>query len=120
MLQFTDAEIQTKAEQLGLVRPGQPIPTAAMASTVKAALVEERRASARAEKADKAQLAKSIVVQPNGAILVDGEPFPWLISQDPMEIDLRHDGSGSVRLTLLVENVQIIKPEPTPDSNESE
>jgi hypothetical protein len=116
---FSDTELQAKAEQLGLVEPGHPIPTAAMHSKVKAAIVEERRAADRQEQpAVKPRLAKSIVVEPGGAILVDGEPLPWLVAAQPMDIGLNPDGISTVRLTLLAESVQVLKPKT--DRTESE
>ncbi|MCC9154908.1 hypothetical protein LZP81_30785 [Streptomyces parvulus] len=116
--QFTDAELQAKAEELGLVKPGEPIPTAAMQSRVKAAVVEDRRATTRQEKPADARLAKSIVVQPGGVILIDGEPMPWLVAKQPMDIGLNPEGISTVRLTLLAESVQVLKPKT--DSPESE
>lgn len=119
--QFTDAELRAKAEQLGLVQPGKPIPTAAMASRVKAAIVEDRRSAARQEQsATEARIAQSIVVQPGGDILIDGEPLPWLVAQEPMDIRLAPtaDGVSTVRLTLLTDSVQVLKPQT--DSTESE
>lgn len=118
--QFQPAEVQAKAEQLGLVRPGEPVP-APLLNKVKAALVDERRAEAPKEPAAaEARLAKSIVIQPGGPILVDGEPFPWLVARTPMEIGLAPDAAGisTVRLTLLAESVQVLKP--ASDSTESE
>ncbi|MEU1496052.1 hypothetical protein [Streptomyces sp. NPDC005732] len=119
--QFTPAELQAKAEQLGLVESGQAIPTAAMLSKVKAALVEDRRAEARKDAPPaKARLAQSIVVQPGGSITVDGEPLPWLVAAQPMDINLSPDSDGvsSVRLTLLAASVQVLPPKT--DSTESE
>ncbi|MFF6985594.1 hypothetical protein [Streptomyces sp. NPDC010273] len=116
--EFTDTELQAKAEQLGVTTPGQPIPKAAL-SRVKAALVEERRTTARKEQPSaEARLAKSISVQPGGTITVDGEPFPWLVAAQPMEISLHPDGVSTVRLTLLAESVQVLKHKS--DSTESE
>jgi hypothetical protein len=118
--QFTDDEVQTKAEQLGLVQPGQPVPTAVY-SKVKAAIVEDRRADAHREApAAQPQMAESIVVQPGGAILVDGKPFPWLVASEDMAITLSPEPNGisSVRLTLLADSVQILPPKT--DSTESE
>ena len=118
-LQFTDAELRTKAMELGLIGPGEPIPTAAsVRSRIKAAIVEERRAAARAEKQADPVCAKEIVVQPGGQVLVDGEPFPWLIARQAMEIGLNPEGISTVRLTLMAEAVQVLKPQPS--KNESE
>lgn len=118
--QFPDPEVQAKAEELGIVGPGQPVPKP-MLNKVKAALVEERRAAApKTPAADKARLAKSIVIQPGGPILVDGEPFPWLVARTAMDINLAPDTDGisTVRLTLLADSVQVLKP--VSDSTESE
>jgi hypothetical protein len=117
-LQFTDAELQAKAEQLGLVNPGEPMASKAMHSRVKAVIVEERRAAAQKEKAPDPVCAKEIVVQPGGQILIDGEPFPWLIANVPMEIGLNPGGVSTVRLTLMAEAVQVLKPKTS--KNESE
>lgn len=120
--QFPEAELQAKAVQLGLVQEGQAIPTAAMASKVKAAIVEDRRAAKRqGQPATEPVCAKEIVVQPGGAVLIDGEPFPWLIAKQSMEIGLDPEPGGisTVRLTLLAESVQVIKPEKS-QSKESE
>lgn len=118
MQQFTPAELTAKAEQLGILQPGNVL-SAAMASKVKAAIVEERRAVARQEApALEARLAKEIVVDPGGAILIDGEPFPWLVAKQAMDVTLNPHGVSTVRLTLLAESVQILKPKT--DSTESE
>lgn len=117
-LQFTDAELTAKAVQLGLIGQDQALPRQAR-SRVAAALVEERRAEARQDKAAEPVCAKEIVVQPGGAVLVDGEPFPWLIAKQPMEIGLNPEGISTVRMTLLTEAVQILKPQHNPE-NESE
>lgn len=117
---FQPAEVQAKAEQLGIVEPGEPVPTA-MLNKVKAALVEERRAAApKKPAAAETRPAKSIVIEPGGSILVDGEPFPWLVARTPMEIGLAPDSAGisTVRLTLLADCVQVLKP--VTDSTESE
>lgn len=116
--QFTSAELQAKAVQLGVIAPGGFLPNRERSKVV-AALIEERRAEARQEKAAEPVCAKEIVVQPGGAVLVDGEPFPWLIAKQPMEIGLNPGGISTVRLTLLAEAVQILKPQHNPE-NESE
>jgi hypothetical protein len=116
--QFDDAELAAKAVQLGIVQEGESLPRH-LRSRVAAALIEERRATARQEQADaEPRLAKSIVVQPGGAILVDGEPFPWLVAKQAMDIGLNPDGVSTVRFTLLAEAVEVLKPKP--DSTESE
>lgn len=117
--QFPEAELQAKAVELGLVAEGQDVPNAVMGK-VKAAIVEDRRTAKRQDQpAAKAKCAKEIVVQPGGAVLIDGVPFPWLIAKVPMEIGLHPEGISTVRMTLLAEAVQVIKPEPN-TSKESE
>jgi hypothetical protein len=117
--QFTDAEINTKAVELGVIAQGSSVPNRHRSKVV-AALIEERRATARQEKTPKPVCAKEIVVQPGGAVLIDGEPFPWLIARQPMEIGLNPEGVSTVRLTLLAEAVQVLKPKHNPDNSESE
>jgi hypothetical protein len=107
---YTDADIAAKAVQLGLIQDGEELPRQ-MRGRVVAALLQERAASNTGEQPEP-QVAKEIVVQPGGAVLVDGEPFPWLVAKQPMDIALNPDGLSTVRLTLIAEAVQIIKPEP--------
>jgi hypothetical protein len=106
-LNYTDAEIAAKAAQLGLVKDGEE-PPRHMRGRVVAALAQERSGS-QAEVTDP-QVAKEIVVQPNGVILVDGEQFPWIVAKAPMDIRLDPDGFSTVRLTLIADAVQILKP----------
>lgn len=108
-IKFTDADVAAKAVQLGLIQAGEELPRQ-MRGRVVAALLQE--SAAEAGGSPEPQLAREIVVQPGGAILVDGEPFPWLVAQQPMEIGLNPDGVSTVRLTLMAQAVQIIKPEP--------
>ena len=116
-LQFTDAELHAKAVLLCLVDEGQPLPRN-LRTKVAAAIVEERRAAGRAEQQAEPVCAKEIVVEPGGAVLVDGEPFPWLIANQPMEIGLNPGGVSTVRLTLLTEAVQVLKPKPSKSESE--
>ncbi|MEH0431285.1 hypothetical protein QBB34_34145 [Streptomyces stelliscabiei] len=118
--QFTDAEINAKAVELGVIDQGASVPNRHRSKVV-AALIEERRTAARQEKTPEPVCAKEIVVQPGGAVVIDGEPFPWLIANVPMEIGLNPEGISTVRLTLLAEAVQVLKPKQNPDSkSESE
>lgn len=110
MLEFSDAEIKSKAIALHLIYDSQDLP-ANLRSRVVAALVEEKRAEAPRDQDQEPRLAKEIVVQPGGAILIDGEPLPWLVAKQAMEIGLNPDGVSTVRLTLMANSVQIIKPE---------
>lgn len=107
-LTYTDADIAAKAVQLGLISDGEQLPRDLRGKVV-AALLQEQAAPAAAEEP---QIAREIVIQPNGVILVDGEPFPWLVAQEPVDVRLNPDGVSTVRMTLLAGAVQIIKPEP--------
>lgn len=107
---YTDSDITAKAVQLGLIRDGDEMPRQ-LRGRVVAALLQEQATPGAGEQPEP-QVAKEIVVQPGGAIVIDGEPFPWLVAKQPMEIALNPDGLSTVRLTLIAEAVQIIKPEP--------
>jgi hypothetical protein len=112
---FGDAEINAKAVELGLIQPGAELPRS-QRSKVMAALVQQAAARAARRERPQPQLAKEIVIQPNGVILVDGEPFPWLVDRQPLDIHLDPDGFSTVRMTLLADAVQIIKPQPREES----
>ena len=105
---YTDDDLAAKAVQLGLIHEGERLPRNLRGKVVAALLREEAAAPAAAEP----ELAREIVIQPNGVILVDGEPFPWLVAHEPVDVRLDPDGISTVRLTLLANAVQIIKPEP--------
>ncbi|MGW6531478.1 hypothetical protein [Streptomyces venezuelae] len=109
-LSFTDAEIQAKAEQLGLVDAGTPLPRNQRSRVVAALTTEKRRP---AQKAD-VPIAQSVVIEPGGDVTVDGKPFPWVLQAERMEVTLSPDGAGMVRLTMPALNIQILKPN-TPD-----
>ena len=111
-LQLDEADLHAKAVELGLIYASQELP-ANLRSRVAVALLQERTAR---DGGGEPQLAKEIVIQPNGSILVDGEPLPWLVANEAMDIHLNPGGPSSVRMTLLAEAVQIIKPEPREES----
>ena len=107
----TDQEIRNKAVELGLIgSPNDPMPHRYRGRIV-AAILQGQAPRPAPQQAPR--MAGEIVVQPKGPILVDGEPFPWLVTDEPMDIRLAADGSGTVRLTLAAQAVQIIKPEET-------
>lgn len=112
-ISYSEQEIEAKAVELGVIPAGVPLPRH-MRSRVVAAMA----AGDAAEKAapPEPELAQEIVIQPGGAILINGEPFPWLIAKQPMDIGLNPDGVSTVRLTLMAATVQIIRPEPRPES----
>lgn len=114
-VKFNDDDIRAKAVKLGIIEDGAALPRD-MRSKVAAVLLQEAAQAAPKQAAREPQLAKEIVIQPGGSILVDGDPFPWLVAKQPMEIGLDPDGISTVRLTLLADAVQIIKPEPRPES----
>jgi hypothetical protein len=67
------------------------------------------------QQAPEPQLAQEIVIH-GSSILIDGEPFPWLVAARPMDISLNPEGVSTVRLTLMASAVQIVRPEPRPES----
>lgn len=112
-ISFTEQQIREKAVLLGLIADGADLPRHQRGKVV--------AAMAHAETADRTalaepQLAQEIVIQPGGSVLIDGQPFPWLITRHPMEISLDPDGTSTVRLTLMAAAVQIVRPEPRPES----
>lgn len=114
-VQFSEQDIKAKAVQLGVIRDGEALPRDQRSRVVAVLLHEAASASPRGTEREP-QLVKEIVIQPGGAIVIDGEPFPWLVAKQAMEIGLNPDGVSTVRLTLLAGAVQIIKPEPRPES----
>ncbi|WP_330339416.1 hypothetical protein [Streptomyces sp. NBC_00557] len=111
--QFSDSELHAKAVQLGVITEGEELPRE-QRSRVAAALLEERRAAKAPAQPAEPVRAREITVR-GTEITVDGKPFPWLVARAPMEIGLAVDGSGTVRLTLLADSVQVLKP-PTSNS----
>jgi hypothetical protein len=112
-LSYTDQEIHDKAVQLGLIQPDEALPRH-LRSRVVAAMTHQ--AAADRDPAPEPQLAQEIVIQPGGQILIDGAPFPWLVAGHPMDIGLNPDGVSTVRMTLMAAHVQVIRPEPRPES----
>ncbi|MFD5676110.1 hypothetical protein [Streptomyces sp. NPDC127040] len=112
-LSYTDQQIREQAVFLGLIENGAELPRHLRGKVV--ATMVQTKATERAAPTEP-QLAQTIVIQPGGTVLVDGEPFPWLITRQPMEILLDPDGTSTVRLTLMAAAVQIVQPEPRPES----
>ncbi|MFE6126810.1 hypothetical protein ACFQ6Q_00835 [Streptomyces sp. NPDC056437] len=116
-VKFTDQDITAKAVELGLIQDGQALPRDQRSKVV--AVLLEQAAAASPKKAEREpQIAKEIVIQPDGVILVDGEEFPWLVAKEAMDIRLDPEGFSTVRLTLVTNAVQIIKPEPRQESEQ--
>jgi len=111
---YTDEQVTAKAVDLGLIQQGEELPRH-LRSRVVAALLAAAADNRQPPEAEP-QLAKEIVVQPGGAILIDGEPFPWLVANEPMDVRLNPDGVSTVRMTLMADAVQILKPEPRKES----
>lgn len=114
-VQYTDDDMHAKAVELGVIYESQELPRN-LRSKMIAALLQDAASARPAATGREPQLAKEIVIQPGGDVLVDGEEFPWLVAKQPMEIGLNPDGISTVRLTLLAEAVRIIKPEPRQES----
>jgi len=110
-LQFTDEQVHAQAVHLGLIGEDDALPRH-LRSKVVASLAAQQQRPASAEQVP---LARQITVQPGGDILIDGKPFPWIVQADQMSVALEPDGSGSVRLTIPAENIQIL-----PTHHESE
>jgi len=114
-VKFTDDDVRAEAERLGLIESGAELPRH-LRSRVVAALVQQESQAKSPGPVTEPELAKEIVVQPDGVILVDGEPFPWLVAREPMDIRVSPDAVSTVRLTLMTEAVQILKSEPQAES----
>jgi hypothetical protein len=112
-ISYTDQQIRDKAVHLGLIQDGDDLPRHLRGKVVAALAYGD---AADRQQAPEPQLAQEIVIQPGGAILIDGEPFPWLVAGQPMDIGLNPDGVSTVRLTLMAATVQVIRPEPRPES----
>ncbi|MCX4993854.1 hypothetical protein [Streptomyces longwoodensis] len=114
MLQLPDAELHAKAVELGIITKDQDLPPS-QRSRVAAVLLADRRAAEQPQAPAAPKCAREITVR-GSEITVDGKPFPWLVARAPMEIGLNPDGSGTVRITLLADAVQILTPQPTTES----
>lgn len=116
-VQFSDHDITAKAVHLGLIREDETLPRH-LRSRVVAVLVQEAASADPKQAAHEPELADEIVIQPGGVILVNGEPFPWLVARQAMEIGLNPDDVSTVRLTLMAKSVQVLKPEPREESEQ--
>lgn len=114
-INYTDQQISEKAVELGLIPAGADLPRNLRGKAV--AALAHADAAERATP-PKPELAKEIVIQPGGSIFVDGEPFPWIVAAEHMDIKLdpEPDGLNTVRLTLMAAAVQVIRAEPRPES----
>ena len=116
-ISYTDQQIREKAVHLGLIPDGADLPRHLRGKVVAAMAYGD---AAERQKAPEPQLAREIVIQPGGSILIDGEPFPWIVAAEHMDIHLdpAPDGLSTVRLTLMASAVQVIRPEPRPESEQ--
>jgi hypothetical protein len=113
-IKYTDEQIHAQAVHMGLIYQSQELPRNCRSQVI-ATLVEADRQQRNVSDAEP-ELAQEVVIQPGGQILIDGDPFPWLVAAQPMDIGLNPDGVSTVRLTLMAANVQVIRPEPRPES----
>lgn len=111
-ISYTDEQIRGKAVALGLIKDGADLPRQ-LRGRVVAALAHGD--VAERQRTPEPQLAREIVIH-GSSILIDGEPFPWLVAAQPMDIGLNPDGVSTVRLTLMADTVQVIRPEPRQES----
>lgn len=114
-ISYSEQQIRDKAVELGLIPAGTDLPRNLRGRVV--AAMAHGDAAERSVPAEP-QLAREIVIQPGGCILIDGDPFPWLVAGQPMDIGLNPDGVSTVRLTLMAAAVQVIRPEPRPESEQ--
>lgn len=112
-LQIDEAALKAKAVELGVIKEGEDLPRHQRSRVAAVLIADSQPRPAVSEPV----CAKDITVRGN-EITVDGEPFPWLVAAEPMQIGLNPGGTSTVRLTLLAERVQVLKPKP--DQNESE
>lgn len=59
------------------------------------------------------RIAKLIEVEqsrttPSGCIVIDGEPFPFMLSEDGVDTQVRHGEMPSVTVTILAEEVRVL------------
>ncbi|MGW6872915.1 hypothetical protein ACWGHA_11330 [Streptomyces xanthophaeus] len=113
-IKYTDEQIHAQAVHMGLIYASQELPRNCRSQVI-ATLVEADRQQKGLPA--EPQLAQEIVIH-GSSILIDGEPFPWLVAGQPMEIGLNPDGVSTVRLTLMAATVQVIRPEPRPESEQ--
>jgi hypothetical protein len=113
-VKFTDEDIRRQAVRLGLIDEGAPVPNH-LRSRVVATLIQDARDDELREQPEP-RLAREIVIQSGGTILIDGEPFPWLVAREAIDIHVDPDDISTVRMTLMAEQVQILRPEPRPES----
>lgn len=111
-ISYTDQQIHDKAVHLGLIGETDALPRRLRGTVVAAMAYGD---AAERQETPEPQLAGEIVIH-GSSILVDGEPFPWLVAAQPMDIGLNPDGISTVRLTLMAATVQVIRPEPRPES----
>jgi hypothetical protein len=117
-LSFTDEELHERAVRLGLI-PEEELRTfggalvlpASVRAKAAASLAADRRA---AQPKGGPRIAKVVTVRPGRGPLVDGQPFPWVITDDAISVEVRADGSGFVRLTIPAELVRIDAETETP------
>lgn len=114
-LKYSDEQIRAEAVRLGLVGEGEPI-SPAVRSRAASALMAQRQLALPATRGPR--LAKVFTVRPGRGPLVDGKPFPWLVTDDPMAVEVRPDGSGFVRLTIPAELVRIDSDTDSPEESE--
>lgn len=114
-LNFTSEQLHDEAERLGLAGPDDPL-APSVRSKAAASLAAQLRGATAAARGP--QIAKVITVRPGRGPLVDGKPFPWVITDDPVGVEVRADGSGFVRLTIPAELVRIDSDTTSPDESE--
>lgn len=113
-ISFADHEIYSEAVRLGLVVDGEPLTPPARNQAV-SQLFSKSRGGAPSKGP---RIARVITVRPGRGPLVDGKPFPWVITDDSIAVEVRADGSGFVRLTIPAELVRIDSDTDSPEESE--
>ncbi|MGW1998572.1 hypothetical protein [Embleya sp. NPDC001921] len=110
-LSFTETQLRERATRLGLlVDASGPLAAASRAKAAASLAADQRAARPNAGP----RIAKVVTIRPGRGPLVDGKPFPWVITDDAVSVEVRADGSGFVRLTIPAELVRIDAETETP------
>lgn len=110
-LTFTNEQVYAEGARLGLVADGEPL-SDRLRSQAAASLARQGRDGTSGPGGP--QIAKSVTVRPGRGPLVDGRPFPWAVTDDPVHVEVRADGTGFVRLTIPADLVRIDADTETP------
>jgi hypothetical protein len=117
-LHFTPEQIYAEAVRIGLVRDAEPLPDKLRARAAASLAAAQHAARVAAAAVTGPQVARIVTVRPGRGPLVDGKPFPWAVTDDTVQVEVRADGSGFVRLTLPALQVRVDADTDSPDESE--